>query len=267
MGRVVDEDLLIGVRAAVFFIPFALAAQSGDIDQGRALFRSNCAFCHGGDARGGRGPNLVSAPLVHGESDDAIKTVIREGVPGTAMPAFSEFTPEEAAAIVSYLKSLSHGVVRQVKAPGDPQKGREVYAARGCASCHRIGNDGSVFGPDLSRIGAARSIEYIRESILNPSADIPDEYQGVTVVTKEGRSVTGVRINEDTFSVQLRDASQAFRMFEKDQVREVKDVSKSLMPPYASLPAADLENLIAYLNTLRGVAQTTDLVNKAGGIK
>ena len=249
-------------------IPFALlSAQTGDVGPGRALFRSNCAFCHGGDARGGRGPNLVSAPLAHGESDDAIKTVIREGVPGTAMPAFSEFTPEELANIVSYLKSLSHGVVRQVKVAGDPSKGREVYAANGCTGCHRIGNQGSVYGPDLSRIGAARSIEYIRESIVNPSADIPDEYQGVTVVTKEGRSVTGVRINEDTFSVQLRDASQRFRMFEKDQVREVKDVDKSLMPAYASLSAADLENLIAYLSTLRGSVQTTDQVNKAAGIK
>jgi len=252
------------LKLLVFLIPLAAFGQT---DPGRALFRSNCAFCHGGDARGGRGPNLVSAPLAHGESDEALKTVIRDGVPGTSMPAFSEFTAEEVGEIVAYVKSLSAGVNRQARVEGDPVQGRQLYLRNGCAGCHRIAGEGSVFGPDLSRIGAARSIEYIRESIVNPSADIPQEYQGVTVVTSDGRKVTGVRINEDTFSVQLRDAGQQFRMFQKDSVREVKDVDKSPMPAYTRLSASDLQNLLAYLNTLRGNAQKTDRVDKAPGIK
>lgn len=252
------------MKFIIFLIPVALSAQ---IEQGRAVFRSNCAFCHGGDARGGRGPNLVSAPLTHGESDDAIKTVIREGVPGTSMPAFSDFTPEEVADLLAYLRSLSQGVSRQLRIAGDATKGRQVYMQNGCTGCHRVGTEGSVFGPDLSRIGTARSLEYIRESIVNPSADVPDEYQGVTVTTKDGRTVTGTRINEDTFSIQLRDVGQRFHMFQKDQLREVKDTGKSLMPPYGALSKGDLENLIAYLNSLRGASQKTDLVNKGAGIK
>ncbi len=252
------------MKLLIFLIPLALCAQS---DDGKALFRSNCAFCHGGDARGGRGPNLVSAPLSHGDSDEAMKTLILEGVPGTSMPSFSEFTDEEVATIVRYLKSLSRGVSRQVHVAGDTPKGREVYAANGCPGCHRIGEQGSVFGPDLSRVGAARSVEYLRESIVNPSADIPDEYQGVAVTTKDGRNITGVRINEDTFSVQLRDMNQQFRMFRKDQLTSMKEMDKSLMPPYTKLSDSDLQNLIAYLNTLRGAAQKTDLVDKAQGIR
>jgi cytochrome c oxidase cbb3-type subunit 3 len=193
--------------------------------------------------------------------------VIREGVPGTSMPAFSDFTPEGVADLVAYLRSLSQGVNRQVHIAGDAAKGRQVYMQNGCAGCHRIGSEGSVFGPDLSRIGAARSVEYLRESIVNPSADVPEEYQGITVTTNDGRSVTGTRINEDTFSVQLRDVGQRFHMFQKDQVREVKDTDKSLMPAYGGLSKADLENLVAYLNSLRGASQKTDLVNKAAGIK
>jgi putative heme-binding domain-containing protein len=116
-------------------------------------------------------------------------------------------------------------------------------------------------------VGAARSVEYLRESIVEPSADIPDEYQGVAVVTKDGQSITGIRINEDTFSVQLRDMNQKFRMFRKDQLNSVKEMDRSLMPPYTKLSASDLQNLIAYLNTLRGAALKTDLVDKAPGIR
>ncbi len=256
------------MKLPILLIPLTLAAQTADpAAEGRAIFRANCAFCHGADARGGRGPNLVSAPLAHGESDNAIETVIREGVPGTSMPSFSEFTPEELARITGYLKELSRGVHREQNVPGDVAKGREVYARNGCAGCHRVGGEGSVFGPDLSRIGAARSTEYIRESVVNPSADIPDEYHGVVVVKKDGSRVSGIRINEDTFSVQLRDAGQNFRMFQKDEVREVREVDTSLMPAYKNLPANDLRNLLAYLNSLRGSLQKTDVVNKAAGIK
>ena len=250
-------------KLTVLLVPLLLSAQ---VEQGKALFRSNCAFCHGADAHGGRGPNLVSTPLAHGNSDDAIKTVISEGVPGTSMPAFSEFTAQETAEIVAYLKSLSRGLQRQAKVAGDPRHGREIYAANGCVGCHRIGNEGSVFGPDLSRIGVARSIDYIRESIVKPSADVPEEYQGVSVVTKDGRTVTGIRINEDTFSVQLRDASQHFRMYEKDQVSAVKDAGKSLMPGY-TLSQGDLVDLVAYLATLRGGSESADVVKKAAGIR
>jgi cytochrome c oxidase cbb3-type subunit 3 len=112
--------------------------------------------------------------------------------------------------------------------------------------------EGSVYGPELTRIGAGRSAEYIRESIVTPSADIPEEYAGVTVITKDGKRITGVRVNEDTFTVQLRDASQNFQMFRKDEVPEVIPEKKSLMPPYSSLNKDDLQNLLAFLDTLRG---------------
>ena len=256
------------MKALIFCVPLLVYGQAAtDVEQGRALFRSNCAFCHGATARGGRGPNLVSAPLTHGDSSENIEAVIREGVPGTSMPSFGSFSPEELRQVAIYLKSLSAGQRRAVHVPGDAAKGREVYAANGCAGCHRIGNEGSVFGPDLSRVGAARSVDYIRQSIIEPSADIPDEYRGVMVVTNDGHRVTGVRVNEDTFTVQLRDVSQNFRMFEKDRVKEVSEVNHSLMPAYKQLSPAQLDDLVAYLVTLRGPSAKTDHVNKARTIK
>jgi putative heme-binding domain-containing protein len=124
-----------------------------------------------------------------------------------------------------------------------------------------------VFGPELTRIGAGRSAEYIRESIVNPSADVPEDYAGVTVVAGDGERVTGVRINEDTFSVQLRDASQKFRMFQKGEVQQVIPETKSLMPAYSSLSGDDLQNLLAYLDTLRGDLNAGAGVKREKGVR
>ena len=252
----------------VLLLPAALFAQSDSaLQQGRALFRSNCAFCHGMTARGGRGPNLVSAPLTHGDTDESMKRVIRTGVPGTTMPAFSEFTGEELAQIVAYIRSLSKNETRAQHIPGDPHQGHEVYERNGCSGCHRIQGAGSIFGPDLSRIGSARSIEYLRESIVQPSADVPEEFEGVTGVLQDGTRVRGIRINEDTFSIQLRDSAQQIRMFQKADLLEVIHERESMMPAYKQLAPADLDSLVAYLASLRGLAEPSADIKKAGGIK
>jgi putative heme-binding domain-containing protein len=246
----------------------ALAQDTSSLGLGRALFRSNCAFCHGMTAGGGRGPNLASGQLSHGNSDAAIKRVVRLGVPGTTMPSFTDLGDDDLTQLLEYLRSLQHqNSSSQQNLPGDAAKGMQTYAKSGCAGCHRIGEQGSVFGPDLSRIGASRSVEYIRESILKPSADIPEAFEGVTAVLKDGKRVRGVRVNEDTFSLQLRDSAQKIRMYQKSELREVIYEKNSLMPAYDSLSKDDLENLVAYLAGLRGAVDDTAVVKKQGGIR
>lgn len=218
-------------------------------------------------ATGGRGPNLVSAPLSHGDTDVSIKRVIRIGVPGTTMPAFSEFTDEEVGQVIQYLQSLSKSSLRNENVPGNPQHGQQIYGEKDCSGCHRIGGQGSIFGPELTRIGGARSIEYLRDSIIKPSADVPEGYEGVTVVMKNGKRIRGLRINEDTFSIQLRDPSQQIRMFQKDELIGVTHETESMMPAYDRLSATDLQDLVAYLATLRGAVDSSAAVKKAGGIK
>ena len=250
----------------VLLCPLVGQSQSGaGLDEGKAVFRSNCAFCHGLTGTGGRGPALNTTQLVHGSSEEDIRGVIRNGVPGTQMPAF-RIDKDELDALVRFVRSLSAGGGGK-PVPGDAAKGREVYARSGCAGCHRVGNEGSIYGPELTRIGAARSAEYIRESLLNPSADIPDEYEGVTVVARDGQRITGLRVNEDTYTVQLRDPAQKFRMFQKSEVREVIHEKNSLMPAYGSMAGADLQNLLAYLSTLRGELKSGAEVKKVEGIR
>jgi cytochrome c oxidase cbb3-type subunit 3 len=235
-------------------------------DSGKALFRSNCAFCHGADATGGRGPSLISAKIAQNTSDAAIKDIVRNGIPGTTMPGFDDIEGDDMNKLVGYIRGLAGPNVKAVALPGDAAHGEQLYTRNGCASCHRVGERGSSFGPDLSRIGGARSFEYIRQSIVEPSADIPPDYEGVTVVTKDGKRVSGTRVNEDTFSVQLRLQDEKFALFDKRELKEVVYEKKSMMPAYQKLAAGDLQDLLAYLNTLRGSTASTADAAKAKGV-
>jgi cytochrome c oxidase cbb3-type subunit 3 len=238
---------------AIVVCPVAAGAQTNlNLGQGRAVFRSNCAFCHGLTGTGGRGPNLAASRFATGGSDTAFKNIVRNGVPGTTMPAFDTMEADELDNLTLFLRELGAAGVKNEPVAGDPKLGRQVYQRNGCGTCHRTGEEGSIFGPDLSRIGGGRPTAYIRESIVDPSKDIPEEYQGVTVVTGDGKRISGIRVNEDTFTVQLRDRQQHFRMFDKNQMKDVIHETKSLMPAYAGLSSEDLTNLLAYLDTLRG---------------
>src|SRR6476619_4037783 len=151
---------------------YPLAAQdAGPIEDGKSIYRSNCAFCHGLTGGGGRGPALAQGQYVHGSSAGEIRGVIVNGVPGTNMPAF-QMEAGELDHLVAFVRAFSGAGVKRPPLHGDAGKGRDVYARSGCAGCHRIGGAGSVYGPDLTRIGAARSSQYIKDSVINPSADI-----------------------------------------------------------------------------------------------
>ncbi|WP_321472695.1 c-type cytochrome [uncultured Paludibaculum sp.] len=243
----------------------ALWAQSADPAHGKAAFVSNCAFCHGVTGEGGRGPNLTTAQSVHGRDDTSLRRVITKGVPGSQMPAFGSFEEPDLADLVQYVKSLSNRAGGGQTIPGDPAHGAALYRDNKCSMCHRIGNEGSVFGPDLSRVGAGRSAAYLRESLNKPSADILPEYQGVVVTTRDGVRASGIRINEDTFTVQLRDLTQKFRLFQKDEVQSVQDPPRSLMPPYILAPK-DMDDLVAYLASLQGGPAGTQ-TRQAEGIR
>jgi cytochrome c oxidase cbb3-type subunit III len=216
---------------------------------GQAQFDRACAGCHGPGGTGGRGPSLRKQ-LTHGNTASDLRAVIRNGIPGTGMPKF-HFDSEELEPLVAYVQSLSRGGFEADTHGGDPAEGRRIYDKLGCANCHKIGTDGSALGPNLTRIGSARSYGYLRSSLLNPSADVPEEYQAVTVVTQEGRSITGIRMNEDSFTVQLRLPDQSFLSFDKQTLKEEVPQVKSLMQPYA-LQEHELVDLLAYLTSLSG---------------
>ncbi len=183
------------------------------------------------------------------------------------MPAFANFLEDELDRLAEYTNAFANAGADSPPLRGNADAGKGIYAKSGCAGCHAIQSEGSVFGPDLSRIGVARSAGYIRESIVNPSTDIPQEWEGVVAVLKDGRKVQGLKVNEDTFTLQLRDQAGKFRMFDKRaELREVQAAPKSLMPAYAQLSGADLDNLLAYLDSLRANITATGPAKRAKGI-
>ena len=226
-------------------------ASEADIAIGRQLFLGRCALCHGQDGEGGRGAALNTGQFRHGTSDREMFMTVRNGISNTEMPG-TFLTDPEVWRLVAYVKRLGLTRAPEEKASGDPQAGRAVYESQGCASCHRIDGSGSDLGPDLSAVGAQSSLRYLRDSIVNPSAYIPLSYRSVNVTSASGVKTRGLHLNEDDYSIQLRDVDGNPRSFMKNDLKEIRYERESLMPPYRALSESDLDNLLAYLKCLQG---------------
>ncbi|MGA8153365.1 MAG: c-type cytochrome [Terriglobales bacterium] len=259
--------LLLTVATALFgqaTNPYAndpKMAKAGEFE-----FRLNCAFCHGLGARGGgRGPDLTRAHKPHGDSDSEIFGTISNGIPGTAMPSNGStgqgvgMTDVEIWQVITYLRSV------EVKAPatllGDAAHGKQLfYGDANCSGCHMVQGKGGRLGPDLTTVGSARAADYIVDSVRHPSRrlaqglleatkEFAQEYETVTVVTADGKKIKGVAMNEDSFSVQLMDASEKIYLFEKGKLRSFQVSRVSMMPVYDNtlLSEKDLQDIVAYL--------------------
>jgi putative heme-binding domain-containing protein len=168
------------------------------------------------------------------------------------MPGAGAMSDREMRQTAAYVRSLGKLPMKPV--PGDPAHGSEIYRGKGnCSSCHAIQGEGGIAGPDLSTIGAMRSASHLREALVDPQAAVPEYYLLVTVVAKNGPGVTGVRVNEDSFSIQVRDNSGVSHSFWKSDVANIeRQRGKSPMPSYkGQLSDTELTDLVAYLASLK----------------
>jgi putative heme-binding domain-containing protein len=220
--------------------------QDAAVREGAGLYGANCSNCHGP-----RGDLVSDVDLGHNKfrratTDDELIGIITTGIPGTAMPP-ANMPREQAALIVAYLRSLG-----TPGTSGNPAKGRELFASKGCQGCHRILGVGPRTGPDLSEIGSFRRAQELQQSILDPDADIQPENRTFTATLRDGTKITGHVINEDGFTIQVLDSRERLLSIDKANLRESSYSEHSPMPSYKDkLTPQELDDLVSYLISLK----------------
>jgi putative heme-binding domain-containing protein len=234
----------------------------GNADRGKKLFQDLCASCHGYDGSGGDGPGLNQAHLRRAADDEALRDVIVNGIENGGMPPVRQTSATEQNDLIAYVRTL--GRATSVVTAGNADRGRELYHNLHCSGCHIINGQGNGIGPELTQIARSRGPDHLRKALTDPGTELPRgigensrgfiEFLPVRIVTLDGREIRGMRVNEDTFTIQLRDARNALQSFAKSELRELKkEPGQSEMPSYRDdLTAAQLDDLVAYLSRLRG---------------
>ena len=177
------------------------------------------------------------------------------------MAAHAHLKPEEIGQIVAYLRTLQQPVT---PSRGDATRGETLFFGGGrCGACHLVKGRGGRVGPELTTVGSARSRAYLIESIREPGRYLTEHegtgeagarrYDTVTAVTNDGRKIVGVAMNEDTFTVQIMDATDRIYSLRKRDVKDFRHEDRSMMPAYseAQLNGDALDDLVAYLQALR----------------
>ena len=212
-----------------------------DRASGARIFLSQCAACHGRDGRGGQGtPDFTTGVFKRASSDEGLFGLVNKGVPGTTMPGFA-LKAHEAWQVLAYIRSLSAGRAMAANIPGDAAHGRALYRDLGCARCH------DHTAPDLTGIGRFQTSSEIRKSIVEPQINVDPAYWRLKATTTEGRALTGLRMNEDTYTVQFLDDQSKLRSVLKSDLAKYEIIRTSPMP-LLNLTDAQIDDLIAYMS-------------------
>lgn len=162
---------------------------------------------------------------------------------GGLQPMKTALTPEEMERLM-----------KQVAEEGDPRQGESIYrrAALQCTVCHAIGGAGGVIGPDLVSIGASAPVDYLIDSLLEPSKKIKEGYHTTLVTLKNGKAIAGAVAREDAQEVVVRDAAGQEHRLPKSEIASHQISPVSLMPPglTASLREDEFIHLVRFLSEL-----------------
>lgn len=243
------------------------SGQQEVVADGRVHYIASCARCHGVDGGGGEGPPLARTRLDRAPDDAALVRIIRGGIPGTAMSGSWWLSGSESTEVARYVRSLApQGPDELEELTGDPSRGRSLFESEGCVRCHTVGGFGTARGPDLTTVGARRGTTHLREALVDPAAALPRgmtampsdfvDYLVVRVVDSTGRELRGMRMNEDSYTIQIKDARGVVHSVEKEALRSLdREFDRSLMQSYSDrLTEDEIEDLVAYLASLTGRA-------------
>jgi cytochrome c oxidase cbb3-type subunit III len=225
-----------------------LGSAPGVAEAGRVLYNRTCTGCHGPDGtEGDRAPSLDANRRYFRVSEAAIFDVVKNGIPGTAMPA-SGLSDTDVWKIVAFIRNV-RATASDLVAPGNVENGMKVFTDKGgCSRCHMIRGQGGIIGPDLSSIGARLTLKKLQDT-LTRDGPIPNGYRPATVTTRQGDKISGVVRNGDAFSIQLLDMKGKLHLFDTAELRAVTYGERSLMPHNFDkvLSANEYRDLVAML--------------------
>jgi PQQ-dependent dehydrogenase (methanol/ethanol family) len=228
------------------------AIDSKSIEAGRLHFEARCAACHGADGKGGeRGPDVVSGATARRRSVAELIDLIRKGIPSAGMPGF-QLPDQEMQELVAFLRFHSAPANQSVVA-GDVTAGAAFFWGKGnCSSCHMVQGRGGMQGPDLSEVGARRSLSEIEQSLRAPGARLTPGFKVVSARLRDGRTIRGFAKNESNYDLQLQSLDGGFfQLLRREEIVELTRETASLMPEVKAMPE-ETRNLLAYLSQLSG---------------
>jgi putative heme-binding domain-containing protein len=145
-------------------------------------------------------------------------------------------------------------MVTEVQSKGNPHIGESIYRRQSlaCINCHAIGGVGPEIGPDLISIGASAPVDYLIESLLQPSKKIKEGYHMTMLTGKDGSMLSGSEVSSNDKSITLRDTSGVLTTWPMSKVKQKQVVPMSMMPPglTASLNREEFVHLISFLSNL-----------------
>jgi putative heme-binding domain-containing protein len=213
------------------------------------VYGAQCNQCHGRDGDQISGIDLRRGLFRRSATDEDLARVITNGT-SAGMPPF-KLTASELTGIVAFIRA-GFDTTASVRV-GEPSRGRVIFEGKGaCGTCHRVAGRGPRAAPDLSDIGISRAPAALERSLRDPSSAMLPINRPVRIVTKDGRTIRGRRLNEDTYTVQILDEEERLLSIAKRDVRTMNVDTKSTMPAYADrLTKDEIADVVAYLLTLR----------------
>ena len=235
------------------------------VQAGKALFASQCSFCHGRDAAGGEsGPDLTASALVEQDfHGDKIGVVVRNGRLAKGMPAFGNVDDQQLAALAAFIhdrKANAKEGRRRTVDVADLQTGNAEAGMRyfngtgGCAKCHSPSGDLAGIGGRVQGLELLKRMLY-REIEIAPNGRAAESSKAiptVAVTLPGGQNVNGKLAYRDEFTIGLIDPSGWYRSWPVTQVKfTVTDPLEAHSEQLGKYTDEDIHNVLAYLQTLR----------------
>ncbi|MGA2982744.1 MAG: PQQ-binding-like beta-propeller repeat protein [Terriglobia bacterium] len=223
-----------------------------DRARGQKIYAENCVGCHGVDFRGtDQGPALKGNPVMRRMSVRRLRGIISNGISGTGMPPF-DLPAQDLEALTPFVRSLNSPAAES-NVPGNPAAGEQIFFGKGeCGSCHMASGRGQPIGPDLSNLGNDKTVDEIRLSLKDPSANITPGYELVTVKLRDRNTLRGFARSRSNFDIRVEDLQGKLHLLQEGQIASIVDETESVMPPVHATPE-ELQDLLAYLSRLTGV--------------